>query len=131
MERQGTEGAGVDLDGVAAEDEHEAHAACRMADRHRPRLELARLLPDVPPRLAIVVLGEVVLGQTPLHHLHYVAGDVGPPQLHAHRHQEPQQHCSLHAHDNLEHMCKAHWHIEMQCIYGKKRIQCMGTDPRS
>ena len=32
MERQGTEGAGVDLDGVAAEDEHEAHAACRMAD---------------------------------------------------------------------------------------------------
>jgi hypothetical protein len=55
-----------------------------------PRLELACLLSDVPPLLAVVILGEVVLHQPPLHQLHRSPCHLAAPQLHAHGHQQPQ-----------------------------------------
>lgn len=89
-----TDAAAVVVEGDGAEvgrvvQEHLGHQVAG----HGPRLVLARLLPHVPPRAPVVVLGELVLGQPLLHQLHGAPRDVGPPQLHAHRHQEPQQHC--------------------------------------
>ena len=59
-----------------------------------PRLELPRLLPDVAPQLAVVVLRPAVPRQPRLRQLDRAPGDPEPPGLDARRREQPQQHCS-------------------------------------
>ena len=75
------------------------HHLGHQVPRDGPRLELPRLLPDVAPQLAVVVLRPAVPRQPRLRQLDRAPGDLEPPGLDARRREQPEQHCRIEEHD--------------------------------